>query len=44
MIKLKEIIKESGLKMTILEEGQGPRPTSGQKVLVHYGELFLGEV
>ena len=37
-----EIVKESGLKMIVLREGQGLSPKEGQSVLVHY-ELHFGE-
>ena len=35
-----EIVKESGLRITVLNPGEGPNPVSGQTVLIHY-ELWL---
>tara|TARA_Y100000310_G_scaffold69533_1_gene65060 strand:- start:7724 stop:8236 length:513 start_codon:yes stop_codon:yes gene_type:complete len=38
----KEIVKDSGLKITVLEEGTGALPQVGQTVLMHY-EIWLGK-
>jgi len=41
--KTVEIIKPSGLKMTIHKEGKGEPPKRGQKIVIHYaGELLDG--
>jgi peptidyl-prolyl cis-trans isomerase A (cyclophilin A) len=37
-----EIIKESGLRMTLMADGDGPTPIVGQTVLAHY-EIYFGE-
>lgn len=43
MSKRKEIIEtHTGLKMLVVQEGSGPRPSRGDTVIIHY-ELALGE-
>ncbi len=37
-----QIIKENGLKMSVIREGSGPTPKLGQSVMVHY-EIHFGE-
>tara|TARA_Y100000034_G_C6760359_1_gene338603 strand:+ start:216 stop:677 length:462 start_codon:yes stop_codon:yes gene_type:complete len=37
-----EIIKDSGLRMVVIEEGIGSTPSVGQEVSVHY-EIYFGE-
>ena len=37
-----ELITDSGLRMIVLQEGEGLKPTIGQRVRAHY-EIYFGE-
>tara|TARA_Y100000034_G_C6672435_1_gene295291 strand:- start:54 stop:554 length:501 start_codon:yes stop_codon:yes gene_type:complete len=39
---MRELVKESGLKIIPIKEGDGPTPVDGQKVLAHY-EIYFGK-
>ena len=39
---MSKLVKESGLRMIPMKEGEGMKPIMGQKVLAHY-EIYFGE-